>query len=150
MSLKSTLLLSCHPWRHFLKCQDSSKTITQNNDYVSFSSRIQWTTLTTMDLRLFTNKVHLIWTCKNIWKWSCACMQSWFDSYEDYDNIVRHFISIAFNPHNSLFRQVLTASFYNWGKRDSKKKYELPRSHRNSLLPKTTGFPLYHDASDDD
>lgn len=43
----------------FLQCQDNSNTIAQNN-YVSFNSRTQWTTLTMTDLALFTNKVYLI------------------------------------------------------------------------------------------
>lgn len=36
--------------------------------------------------------------------------------------IARHFINITFNPQNNLIRQVLTASFYKWRKRDAKKK----------------------------
>ena len=36
--------------------------------------------------------------------------------------IASHFINITFNPHDNLIRQVLTASFYKRGKRDSKKE----------------------------
>lgn len=44
--------------------------------------------------------------------------------------IARHFMNTTFNRHNNLVMQILSASFYKWGKRNSKEK--------EKVIPKVT------------
>ena len=130
VSLKSTSLCPCHPKDIPAECQDGSESITQNNYWVSLNSRIQRTPLIAMDRDCLPIKFTWygyaeIYECGYV----PVCKAGVMSIKIIIISIVRHFIIITFNSHNNLIKQVLTASFYKWGKWDSYKKYEFPRSY---------------------
>lgn len=129
--------------------QDGCKTITQNNERVSFNFRIQRALLTAMDL----DGLLIKFTCygdANIYEsgYGSVCKTGALSIKIPIRSTVRHFINIAFNPHNNQIRRVLTASFYKWGKWDPKKKHEFLRSYRKQ--PSSNTHKVFPITSDDD